>query len=67
MTHETFRIEYIHPVDGKFMSFEHGLDSKERTSRFLKLVKWAMISGVELRIRPMYLTQQNTALDTHAA
>jgi hypothetical protein len=52
MTHKSFRLEYFHPEDGRFMSFRHSMASGPTTSELLKVIKWAMNNGVELRIRP---------------
>ena len=52
MTHKSFRLEYMHPEDGRFMSFRHSMASPATTSEFLRVTKWAMNNGVELRIRP---------------
>ena len=52
MTHKSIRVEYLHPEDARFMSFRHSMASGATTSEFLKIIKWAMNNGVELRIRP---------------
>lgn len=47
------RVEYIHPKDGEYMSILHEMNTRDGTGKLIKLIKWATMSGVELRIKPL--------------
>lgn len=45
----TFEVAYLH--DGKMITLTHTLATQEKAAKFLNLVFWASVHGVELRIR----------------